>query len=89
MNEILDQPIQTGENQLINKGYDIVFDHVGFAYNTGETVLKDVSFTAKQGEVTALVGPSGGGKTTVSRLASRFWDINKGRLLSVVWIYRK
>ncbi len=55
MNEILDQPIQTGENQLINKGYDIVFDHVGFAYNTGETVLKDVSFTAKQGEVTALV----------------------------------
>ena len=80
MNEILDQPIQTGENQLINKGYDIVFDHVGFAYNTGETVLKDVSFTAKQGEVTALVGPSGGGKTTVSRLASRFWDINKGKI---------
>ena len=80
MNEILDQPIQTGENQLINKGYDIVFDHVEFAYNTGETVLKDVSFTAKQGEVTALVGPSGGGKTTVSRLASRFWDINKGKI---------
>ena len=68
------------ENQLINNGYDIVFDHVGFAYNTGETVLKDVSFTAKQGEVTALVGPSGGGKTTVSRLASRFWDINKGKI---------
>ena len=81
MNEILDQPIQTGENQLINKGYDIVFDHVGFAYNTGETVLKDVSFTAKQGEVTALVGPSGGGKTTVSRLASRFWDIQKGKIM--------
>ena len=80
MNEILDQPIQTGENQLINKGYDIVFDHVGFAYNTGETVLKDVSFTAKQGEVTALVGPSGGGKTTVSRLAARFWDISKGKI---------
>ena len=54
MNEILDQPIQTGSNRLTNKGYDIVFDHVGFAYNTGETVLKDVSFTAKQGEVTAL-----------------------------------
>ena len=64
---------------LTNKGYDIVFDHVGFAYNTGETVLKDVSFTAKQGEVTALVGPSGGGKTTVSRLAARFWDIGKGK----------
>lgn len=80
MNEILDQPIQTGESRLTNEGYDIVFDHVGFAYNTGETVLKDVSFTAKQGEVTALVGPSGGGKTTVSRLASRFWDINKGKI---------
>ena len=80
MNEILDHPIQQGENRLTNEGYDITFDHVGFAYNTGETVLKDVSFTAKQGEVTALVGPSGGGKTTVSRLASRFWDSNKGRI---------
>lgn len=80
MNEILDHPIQTGSDTLINKGYDIVFDHVTFAYNTGETVLKDVSFTAKQGQVTALVGPSGGGKTTVSRLAARFWDINSGRI---------
>lgn len=80
MNEILDQPIQTGNKHVTNKGYDIVFDHVGFAYNTGETVLKDVSFTAKQGEVTALVGPSGGGKTTVSRLAARFWDISKGKI---------
>ena len=80
MNEIFDQPIQTGSNTMTNQGYDIAFDHVGFAYNTGETVLKDVSFTAKQGEVTALVGPSGGGKTTVSRLAARFWDINKGKI---------
>ncbi len=80
MNEILDQPVQTGSSRVTNKGYDIVFDHVGFAYNTGETVLKDVSFTARQGEVTALVGPSGGGKTTVSRLAARFWDINKGKI---------
>ena len=80
MNEILDQPIQTGSKHVTNKGYDIVFDHVGFAYNTGETFLKDVSFTAKQGEVTALVGPSGGGKTTVSRLAARFWDISKGKI---------
>lgn len=80
MNEILDHPIQTGNEQLTNKGYDIVFDRVGFAYHTGETVLKDVSFTAKQGEVTALVGPSGGGKTTVSRLAARFWDIGKGKI---------
>ena len=80
MNEILDHPIQQGDNRLSNEGYDIVFDHVEFAYNTGETVLKDVSFTAKQGEVTALVGPSGGGKTTVSRLAARFWDVSRGRI---------
>ena len=80
MNEILDHPIQQGKISLSNKGYDITFDHVGFAYNTGETVLKDVSFTAKQGEVTALVGPSGGGKTTVSRLAARFWDVSRGTI---------
>lgn len=80
MNEILAQPVQTGSSRVTNKGYDIAFDHVGFAYNTGETVLKDVSFTAKQGQVTALVGLSGGGKTTVSRLAARFWDINKGKI---------
>ena len=80
MNEILDYPVQTGSEQLTNQGCDIVFDHVGFAYQSGETVLKDVSFTAKQGEVTALVGPSGGGKTTVSRLAARFWDYQKGKI---------
>lgn len=80
MNEILDHSIQTGSRTLTNRGCDIVFDHVGFAYNTGETVLKDVSFTVKQGQVTALVGPSGGGKTTVSRLAARFWDMDQGRI---------
>ncbi len=80
MNEILDCPIQQGGNELTNNGYDITFENVRFAYNTGETVLHDVSFTAKQGEVTALVGPSGGGKTTVSRLASRFWEINQGKI---------
>ena len=80
MNEILDYPIQTGSEELTNHGCDMVFDHVGFAYNSGETVLKDVSFTAKQGQVTALVGPSGGGKTTVSRLAARFWDYQKGKI---------
>lgn len=80
MNEILEYPVQTGNDTLTNNGYDVVFDHVGFAYNDGEVVLKDVSFTAKQGEVTALVGPSGGGKTTVSRLAARFWDIRKGKI---------
>ena len=78
MNEILEYPVQTGSETMTNQGCDIVFDHVGFAYNSGDTVLKDVSFTAKQGEVTALVGPSGGGKTTVSRLAARFWDNQKG-----------
>lgn len=80
MNEILEYPVQTGNDTLTNNGYDVVFDHVGFAYNDGEVVLKDVSFTAKQGEVTALVGPSGGGKTTVSRLVARFWDIRKGKI---------
>lgn len=80
MDEILSHDIQTGTDQLTNKGYDIEFNHVGFAYNDREDVLKDVTFTEKQGEVTALIGPSGGGKTTVSRLASRFWDISKGQI---------
>lgn len=80
MNEIFDHPVQDGEAVLTNESCDIVFDHVGFAYNQNETILEDVSFVAKQGEVTALVGPSGGGKTTVSRLAARFWDINCGKI---------
>ena len=80
MNEILDHEIQQGGDTLTNKGCDITFDHVGFAYKSAETVLSDVSFTAKQGEVTALVGPSGGGKTTISRLAVRFWDNQKGKI---------
>lgn len=80
MNEILDHSVQSGTDKLTNKGYDIVFDKVGFSYNNEETVLENVSFTAKQGEVTALVGPSGGGKTTASRLAARFWDADKGKI---------
>lgn len=80
LDEILSHKVQKGKTELTNKGYDIEFSYVGFAYDSGETVLKDVSFTAKQGEVTALIGPSGGGKTTVSRLASRFWDAQKGRI---------
>ncbi len=80
MNEIFDHSTQEGSQILTNKGYDIVFDHVKFAYHSGETILQDVSFEAKQGEVTALVGPSGGGKTTASRLASRFWDVNEGKI---------
>lgn len=80
MNEILSHEEQTGRETLDNKGYDIAFDHVAFSYKDGEQVLSDVSFTAKQGEVTALIGPSGGGKTTVSRLAARFWDNDKGSI---------
>ena len=80
MDEILSHKEQTGTGSLTNDGYDIVFDHVAFSYEDGEKVLNDVSFTAKQGEVTALIGPSGGGKTTVSRLAARFWDNNSGTI---------
>ena len=80
LDEVLSHPIQEGSETLTNQGYDIVFDHVKFSYNDGTTVLTDVSFTAKQGQVTALIGPSGGGKTTVSRLAARFWDVESGRI---------
>lgn len=80
LDEILSHEVQDGLNELDNKGYDIEFSNVGFSYTTGEEVLKDVSFVARQGQVTALIGPSGGGKTTVSRLASRFWDIDRGKI---------
>ena len=80
LDEVLSTEIQTGKEELRNDGYDIVFDHVGFKYSDDTDVLKDVSFTAKQGEVTALIGPSGGGKTTISRLAARFWDVNSGTI---------
>ena len=80
LDEILSHPVQSGSTEMKYDGYDIAFSHVGFSYDSKESVLKDVTFTAKQGEVTALIGPSGGGKTTVSRLASRFWDIDKGTI---------
>lgn len=80
LDEVLSHDIQTGSEHMTNKGYDITFDHVSFAYNDDTAVLEDVSFTAKQGEVTALIGPSGGGKTTVSRLAARFWDVTSGKV---------
>lgn len=80
LDEILSHDLQEGSTELSNRGYDIEFKNVGFSYNEKETVLSDVSFVAKQGEVTALIGPSGGGKTTVSRLASRFWDADKGTI---------
>ncbi|MCB2362367.1 ABC transporter ATP-binding protein [Clostridium estertheticum] len=80
MKKIEEQPIQTGSEKATYKGYDIIFDNVGFSYNDGDAVLSNVSFIAKQGEVTALVGPSGGGKSTAAKLASRFWDINNGTI---------
>ena len=80
MDEILSHKEQEGREDMDYQGYDICFDHVGFSYEDGEQVLRDVSFTAKQGEVTALIGPSGGGKTTVSRLAARFWDADRGTI---------
>jgi ATP-binding cassette subfamily B protein len=80
LDEVLSHEIQTGSDKMTNSGYDITFDHVGFQYSDDTMVLKDVSFTARQGEVTALIGPSGGGKTTISRLAARFWDPTEGRI---------
>lgn len=80
MNSIENYPIQPGTGELKTKGYDIAFENVSFSYNTGEQVLDNVSFTAKQGEVTALIGPSGGGKSTAAKLAARFWDADRGKI---------
>ncbi|MGX8700885.1 ABC transporter ATP-binding protein [Caproiciproducens sp.] len=80
MKELENHPVQAGGSRYDPEGYDIVFDHVGFSYNDGETVLDNVSFTAKQGEVTALIGPSGGGKSTAAKLAARFWDADRGKI---------
>lgn len=80
MNEMEALPIQQGKTDFTPEGFDISFDHVNFAYESGKQILKDVSFTAKQGEITALVGPSGSGKSTAVKLAARFWDIQSGRI---------
>ncbi|MBW6409357.1 ABC transporter ATP-binding protein [Clostridium weizhouense] len=80
MQDIESQKIQIGTDNAKYSGYDICFNSVGFSYNDDEQVLNDVSFTAKQGEITALVGPSGGGKSTAAKLAARFWDIDKGKI---------
>lgn len=80
MNEITDYPVQKGSDELDVKSYDIEFSNVSFSYDKNEKVLCDISFTAKQGEVTALIGSSGGGKSTVSKLAARFWDVDGGSI---------
>ena len=81
MKEITARPEQGGSADTQISNYDIVFNHVSFSYEKGKQVLHDVSFTARQGEVTALVGPSGGGKTTAAKLAARFWDIDSGEIM--------
>ena len=78
MKEMDEMPIQNGKPEFYPENYDIEFKNVDFSYQDGVQTLKKVSFIAKQGDVTALVGPSGGGKSTVTKLAARFWDINKG-----------
>ena len=80
MNEMEQMPVQEGTDAPMDGGYDIAFEHVSFAYEDRKQVLTDVSFTARQGEITALIGPSGGGKSTAARLAARFWDIHSGRI---------
>lgn len=84
MREIEEYPTQAGAQEFSPRGYDIEFKNVAFSYHTGPgdsgAVLRDVSFVARQGEVTALIGPSGGGKSTVSRLAARFWDADAGTI---------
>ena len=79
MNEIYDTSTAEGAEVFQPKGHDIVFDHVGFAYDK-KKVLDGVSFTAREGEVTALVGPSGSGKSTCARLAARLWDVTEGTI---------
>ncbi len=78
--EIHDTKTAEGSETFAPAGHDIVFENVGFEYRQDEQVLKGVSFTAKEGEVTALVGPSGSGKSTCARLAARLWDISKGSI---------
>ena len=79
INEIYKTPTAEGTEVFHPQGHDIVFDRVSFSYDEKE-VLHDVSFTAREGEVTALVGPSGSGKSTCARLAARLWDVTAGAI---------
>ncbi len=81
LKEIQNYREENRKKEYRTNGYDITFEHVSFAYEPGKPVLKDVSFTAKQGQVTALVGPSGGGKSTVASLTAGFYDVTGGRIL--------
>lgn len=80
MRAIEQESAQVGSVDFAPQGHDIVFDGVSFSYENGEPVLTDVSFTAREGEVTALVGPSGSGKSTAAKLAARFWDVDAGHI---------
>ena len=80
MKQIEAMPTLDGSKDVEVNGYDIAFRGVSFSYETGKQVLHDVSFTARQGQVTALVGPSGGGKSTAAKLAARFWDVDEGEV---------
>ena len=80
LKEIQNYKEEKKEKDYQTNGYDITFDHVKFSYEPGKPVLRDVSFTAKQGQVTALVGPSGGGKSTVANLAAGFYDVEGGTI---------
>lgn len=81
MNEMEALPIQQGVTDFNPSDYNIEFKNVAFSYESGKQILKDISFTARQGEITALVGPSGSGKSTAAKLAARFWDIQSGKIL--------
>lgn len=95
MRSIMEEPMASGATEFAPAGHDIEFDHVAFSYGAGddgragERVLADVSFTAREGQVTALVGPSGSGKSTCARLAARFWDATGGTVMGNIRLGRR